>query len=57
LRVFDNSEEADPAAGKNPRPKLVLHLERGKTLNPRSLERTPDWAKPIVAAALKLRLS
>ena len=57
LRVFDNSEDADPAAGKTPKPKLVLHLERGKILNPRNLKRTPDWAKPIVAAALKLRLS
>ena len=54
LRVFDNSENADPAAGKTPQPKLVLHLERGKILNPRALKRTPDWAKPIVAAALKL---
>ena len=57
LRVFDNSEETDPAAGKTPKPKLLLHVERGKILNPRDLKRTPDWAKPIVAAALKLRLS
>jgi predicted ABC-type ATPase len=57
LRVFDNSDDADPATGKTPKPKLVLHLERGKILNPRNLKRTPDWAKPIVAAALKLGLS
>ena len=56
LRVFDNSEEADPAAGKTPRPKLVLHLERGNILNQGDLKHTPDWAKPIVAAALKLNL-
>lgn len=54
LRVFDNSENADPAAGKTPQPKLALHLERGKILNPQALKRTPDWAKPIGAAALKL---
>ena len=54
LRGFDNSENADPATGKTPKPKLVLHLEQGKILNPRNLKRTPDWAKPIVAAALKL---
>jgi hypothetical protein len=42
---------------KTPKPKLVLHMERGKTLNPRNLKQTPDWAKPIVAATLKLRLS
>jgi predicted ABC-type ATPase len=57
LRVYDNSVDADPAAGKTPKPKLVLHMERGKILNPRNLKQTPDWAKPIVAAALKLRLS
>jgi len=57
LRVFDNSEDADPAAGKTPKPKLVLHVERGKIINPGDLRHAPDWAKPIVAAALKLRLS
>lgn len=57
LRVYDNSVNADPAAGKTPKPKLVLHMERGKILNPRNLKQTPDWAKPIVAAALKSRLS
>jgi hypothetical protein len=35
----------------------VLHIERGKILNPRNLKQTPEWAKPIVAAALKLTLS
>lgn len=54
LRVYDNSAEADPAAGKAPAPKLVLHMERGKILGPTDLSRTPGWAKPIVAAALKL---
>ena len=56
LRVFDNSEDRDPAAGKTPKPMLVLRMERGKILNPRDLKHTPDWAKPIVAAALKLNL-
>ena len=54
LRVYDNSADADPAAGKAPAPGLVLHMERGKILGPADLSRTPDWAKPIVAAALKL---
>jgi predicted ABC-type ATPase len=57
LRAYDNSVDADPAAGKTPKPKLLLHMERGKILNPRNLKQTPYWAKPIVAAALKLRLS
>jgi predicted ABC-type ATPase len=56
LRVYDNSVDADPAAGRAPMPVLVLHVERGKILNPRDLSRTPNWAKPIVAAALKLSL-
>jgi hypothetical protein len=29
-------------------------MERGKILGPADLSRTPDWTKPIVAAALKL---
>ena len=54
LRVYDNSADADPATGNAPKPKLVLHMERGKIRNPRDLKHTPDWAKPIVATALKL---
>ncbi len=54
LRVHDNSEQADPAAEEAPSPRLVLQMERAKILGPPNLSRTPDWAKPIVAAALKL---
>ena len=54
LRMYDNSVDADPADGATPAPELVLHFERGKILNPADLSRAPDWAKPIVAAALKL---
>lgn len=53
LRVYDNSATADPAAGKPPRPVLVLHVERGRLVAPTDLaglSRTPQWAKPIVAA-------
>lgn len=57
LRVYDNSFEADPAAGKMPQPVLVLHMQRGRILNPRDLPRVPDWAKPIAAAAMKLALT
>jgi predicted ABC-type ATPase len=53
LRVYDNSAHADPAAGKKPVPVLVLHMEKGRILNRRELARAPEWAKPIVAAALK----
>jgi predicted ABC-type ATPase len=54
LRMYDNSAEADPADGKMPAPVLVLHTERRKILNPDDLPRAPDWAKPIIAVALKL---
>lgn len=56
LRVYDNSAEADPAAGHVPVPTLVLHMKHGGILNPRDLARAPEWAKPIVAAALKFTL-
>ncbi|MEX0805320.1 MAG: AAA family ATPase [Candidatus Binatia bacterium] len=55
LRVYDNSAAADPATGKTPKPKLVLHMVHGRIRNPRTLKHTPDWAKPIVATALKIK--
>jgi predicted ABC-type ATPase len=54
LRVYDNSEAADPAAGEAPRPVLVLHVDHGEIVGPADLAATPTWARPIVAAALKL---
>jgi predicted ABC-type ATPase len=54
LRVYDNSVDADPATGDAPRPVLVLHLDHGQIVGPPDLSKTPEWAKPIVAAALKL---
>ena len=56
LRLWDNSKDADPAAGKTPAPVLVLHMEQGKILNPGVLAKAPDWAKPIVAVALRLQV-
>jgi predicted ABC-type ATPase len=54
LRMYDNSAEADPAAGKEPKLVPVLFMEHRKILNPGDLSKAPDWAKPIVAAAIKL---
>lgn len=54
LRVYDNSTQADPAAGQAPQPRLVLHVNQGRIIGPDDLASTPDWAKPIVAAALEL---
>ena len=55
LRVYDNSAAADPAGGDAPRPTLVLHVDHGEIVGPPDLAKTPAWARPIVAAALKLR--
>ena len=52
LRLYDNSAEADPATGAVPQPVLLLHLEHGRIVAPADLSGTPDWARPIVAAAL-----
>jgi predicted ABC-type ATPase len=52
LRVYDNSQEADPAKGHIPKPRLVLHMERRKIVGPADLSHTPGWAKPIVSAAM-----
>lgn len=57
LRVYDNSTEADPAAGRTPKPTLVLQMEQGNICNPPDLAHTPNWAKPIIAAALTVSLS
>jgi predicted ABC-type ATPase len=54
LRVYDNSADADPKAGHSPHPVLVLHLDHGDIVGPSDLSSTSEWAKPIVAAALKL---
>jgi predicted ABC-type ATPase len=55
LRMYDNSTEADPAEGKPPKLTLVLHMEQGRILNASGLHRTPEWAKPVGAAAMKMR--
>ena len=52
LRLYDNSAEADPAAGAVPQPVLLLYLDHGRIVAPPDLSGTPDWARPIVAAAL-----
>jgi hypothetical protein len=53
VRVFDNSGEADPATGLAPTPLHVLHMAQGHIVTMCDLAEVPDWAKPIVAAAMK----
>jgi predicted ABC-type ATPase len=52
LRVFDNSAEEDPHSGVAPLPVLVLEVQRGVIVAV-DLTRTPQWAKPIVVAAMR----
>ena len=54
LRVFDNSFDADPHAGRAPQPTLILHVAQRKILEMVELSKTPQWAKALVAAALKI---
>ena len=54
LRVYDNSTEADPHAGRPPQPMLILHRADRKMVEMIDLPKTPDWAKPLVVAAIKL---
>ena len=58
LRVYDNSTDADPADARGdarpPEPVLVLHVVRGEIVSQCPPAETPEWAKPIVAAAMAL---
>ncbi len=48
LRMYDNSEES-----AKPQPRLILGTNRRRIVNA-DLDATPEWAKPVVAAALAL---
>lgn len=52
VRVFDNSREADPNTGAAPQPFPILHLRGKRILYRCELDACPEWAKPIVMAAL-----
>jgi predicted ABC-type ATPase len=54
LRVYDNSAESDPAEGHRPKPILLLEMKQAKITAPADLSTTPDWAQPIIAAAIHL---
>jgi len=54
LRVYDNSEEADPAAGHAPRPVLWLEMKEGRITAPADLSGAPEWVQPILSAAIAL---
>jgi predicted ABC-type ATPase len=52
LMLYDNSDDADPHAGLEPRLVRLLHFRAGKILHLASA--IPAWAKPIAAVALSL---
>lgn len=54
LRLYDNSEEADPKTGAIPQPRLILHFAQGRIVEACDPDRVPEWAKSIVVAAMKL---
>jgi predicted ABC-type ATPase len=60
VRLYDNSVEADPRRGLTPTPRLLIHCAERKIVAPQRigslLGATPQWAKPIVAAAIALHL-
>ncbi len=51
LRVYDNSENNDPKQGARPTPTLILQMEDQRVLA--SARTVPQWAKPIVMAAVR----
>jgi hypothetical protein len=37
LKIFDNSQDGDPAAGTIPEPSLILHWRAGVIVSPRTM--------------------
>jgi len=54
LKVFDNTVEGDPRKGHSPAPTLVLHQKKRNIVSLCDLGSVPQWAKPIVQAAMQL---
>lgn len=54
LRVYDNSFDADPRAGRTPKPALLLHAAKRSIVSMIDLLDAPEWAKPLLAAAFRL---
>ena len=54
LRVYDNSEEADPYSGFSPEPRLILHMKNQRMIEVCRLPAVPEWAKAILMKAMKI---
>jgi predicted ABC-type ATPase len=55
LRVYDNSEDADPSTGSSPEPRLILHMEGQTIADVYDLAAAPAWAKAILIEAIRLQ--
>ena len=53
FRLYDNSVQADPESGVPPEPRLLLAMDEGVVIGPEDLSGAPEWAKPIIAAAVR----
>ena len=54
LRIYDNSEKADPEAGAAPEPRLILHMKGAAIVESCALEEVPEWTKPLMAVAIRI---
>lgn len=57
LRVYGNSTAADPATGQPLCPRLLLEMKACKITAPADLSNAPEWAQPIIVAAIHLHNS
>ncbi|HEY6033261.1 MAG TPA: hypothetical protein VIV58_03350, partial [Kofleriaceae bacterium] len=55
LHVYDNSVDADLAAGEVPEPRLMLHVDHRTVVAHCELATAPEWVKPILVTALRER--
>jgi len=54
LKLYDNSFVADPHKGECPRPRLLLSIANRRITAPADLSEAPEWARPIIEAALQM---
>jgi predicted ABC-type ATPase len=52
VRVYDNSQHANPIAGEAPQPQLVLHMVKRRIKRACAVDAVPTWARPIRMAAV-----
>lgn len=54
VRVYDNSAETGVPDGQPPQAVLILHMLDGRIIDACPLPEIPEWAKPVVWAALQI---